>query len=33
MLAAGAAEGEISSLSYHEKDFFGGIAVSSFRFG
>lgn len=33
MVAVGAAEGEAGKLSYHEDDFMGGIAVSSFRFG
>ncbi|HLP43201.1 MAG TPA: dioxygenase, partial [Fibrobacteria bacterium] len=29
----GAAEKDPASLVYHEDAFFGGIAVSSFRFG
>ena len=33
MLAAGAAEDERAERVYHEDDFFGGITVSSFRFG
>lgn len=33
MVAVGAAENETSQLSYHEDQFMGGIAVSSFRFG
>jgi aromatic ring-opening dioxygenase catalytic subunit (LigB family) len=33
MVAVGAAENEPATLVYHEDDFFGGIAVSSFRFG
>jgi hypothetical protein len=33
MVAAGAAEGEAAERIYHEDDFMGGIAVSSFRFG
>lgn len=33
MVAAGAAEGEPCERIYHEDSFFGGIAVSSFRFG
>ena len=33
MVAVGAAENEKAELVYHEDDFFGGIAVSSFRFG
>ena len=32
-VAAGAAEGEEAALVYHEDDFFGSLAVSSFRFG
>jgi aromatic ring-opening dioxygenase catalytic subunit (LigB family) len=32
MVAVGAAENEPATLVYHEDDFFGGIAVSSFRF-
>lgn len=33
MVAVGAAESEKGELVYHEDDFMGGIAVSSFRFG
>jgi aromatic ring-opening dioxygenase catalytic subunit (LigB family) len=33
MVALGAAENEAASLVYHEDDFFGSLAVSSFRFG
>jgi len=33
MVAAGAAEGEPASCSYHEADFMGGVTASSFRFG
>ena len=33
MLAAGAAGGEPAEVVYHEDSFFGGIAVSSYRFG
>lgn len=33
MVAVGAAEGEAGALVYHEPDFMGGVAVSSFRFG
>ncbi len=33
MVAVGAAEDEPATRIYHEDDFFGGIAVSSFRFG
>lgn len=33
MVAAGAAEGEAGMRVYHEDAFFGGITVSSFRFG
>ncbi len=33
MVALGAAEGEVATRVYHERDFFGGITVSSFRFG
>lgn len=33
MVAAGAAEGEPGLRVYHEDDFMGGLAVSSFRFG
>jgi len=33
LVAVGAAEGEPSRCVYHEDDFFGGLAVSSFRFG
>jgi hypothetical protein len=33
MVALGAAEGEAATRVYHERDFFGGITVSSYRFG
>lgn len=33
MVAVGAAEQEPASVIYHEENFFGGMAVSSFRFG
>lgn len=33
MVAHGAAEQEPATLVYHEDDFFGSLAVSSFRFG
>ncbi|MBC7455536.1 MAG: dioxygenase [Massilia sp.] len=33
MVALGAAEQEAASCVYHEDDFFGSLAVSSFRFG
>ncbi|GGC03300.1 DODA-type extradiol aromatic ring-opening family dioxygenase [Pseudoduganella buxea] len=33
MVALGAAEEEPASVVYHEDDFFGALAVSSFRFG
>ena len=33
MVALGAAEGEAATRVYHESEFFGGITVSSFRFG
>ena len=33
MVAVGAAELEAGERVYHEDDFFGGLAVSSFRFG
>jgi aromatic ring-opening dioxygenase catalytic subunit (LigB family) len=33
MAVVGAAENEPASRVYHEDDFFGGIAVSSYRFG
>ena len=33
MVALGAAENEDASVVYHEEDFFGALAVSSFRFG
>lgn len=33
MTALGAAEQEAASTVYHEEDFFGALAVSSFRFG
>ena len=32
-VAIGAAENEPAALAYHEDDFFGSLAVSSFRFG
>jgi aromatic ring-opening dioxygenase catalytic subunit (LigB family) len=32
MVAAGAAGNDMAELAYHEKDFLGGITVSSFRF-
>jgi aromatic ring-opening dioxygenase catalytic subunit (LigB family) len=32
-VAAGAAESEAGRLTYHEDDFFGGLAASSFQFG
>jgi hypothetical protein len=32
-VALGAAEHEQAALAYHEDDFFGSLAVSSFRFG
>lgn len=32
-VAAGAAEAEVGERVYHEDAFFGGVAVSSFRFG
>ena len=32
MVAAGAAGDDMAELAYHEKDFLGGITVSSFRF-
>jgi aromatic ring-opening dioxygenase catalytic subunit (LigB family) len=32
-VAVGAAEGEEGRTTYHQDDFFGGIAASSFRFG
>jgi aromatic ring-opening dioxygenase catalytic subunit (LigB family) len=32
MVAAGAAGNDMAELAYHEKDFLGGISVSSFRF-
>ena len=33
MVAVGAAEGEAGVVSYHEDNFMGGVAASSFRFG
>jgi aromatic ring-opening dioxygenase catalytic subunit (LigB family) len=33
MVAVGAAEGEAGVRVYHEDSFFGGVAVSSYRFG
>jgi aromatic ring-opening dioxygenase catalytic subunit (LigB family) len=33
MVALGAAQGEPAACVYHEDDFFGSLAVSSFRFG
>ena len=33
MVAVGAAEQEAGAVVYHQKDFFGGITASSFRFG
>jgi aromatic ring-opening dioxygenase catalytic subunit (LigB family) len=33
MVALGAAENELATCIYHEDDFFGALAVSSFRFG
>lgn len=33
MVAVGAAEGDPAQRVYHEDDFFGGISVSSWRFG
>jgi aromatic ring-opening dioxygenase catalytic subunit (LigB family) len=33
MAALGAAEGETATRVYHEREFFGGITVSSYRFG
>jgi aromatic ring-opening dioxygenase catalytic subunit (LigB family) len=33
MLAVGAAEGEAGERVYHEDSFFGGLTVSSYRFG
>jgi aromatic ring-opening dioxygenase catalytic subunit (LigB family) len=33
MAAVGAAEGDAATRVYHERDFFGGITVSSYRFG
>jgi aromatic ring-opening dioxygenase catalytic subunit (LigB family) len=32
MVAVGAAGEDIAELTYHEKDFLGGITVSSYRF-
>ena len=33
LVAVGAAEEEAATCIYHEQDFFGGVTVSSFRFG
>jgi aromatic ring-opening dioxygenase catalytic subunit (LigB family) len=33
MVAVGAAESEVATMVYHQDNFYGGIAVSSFRFG
>ena len=33
MVAVGAAEGEAATCVYHEEDFMGGVAASSFMFG
>ena len=33
MVAVGAAEAEAATCTYHEENFMGGVAVSSFRFG
>jgi len=33
MVALGAAEDDAATVVYHEEDFFGALAVSSFRFG
>ena len=33
MVALGAAEQEAAHVAYHEEDFFGALAVTSFRFG
>ncbi len=33
MVAVGAAEAETGERVYHEDSFFGGVAVSSYRFG
>ncbi len=33
MVAAGAAEGEPASCTYHQTDYLGGLTASSFRFG
>jgi aromatic ring-opening dioxygenase catalytic subunit (LigB family) len=33
MAAVGAAEGESATVVYHQKDLFGGMTASSFRFG
>ena len=33
MVAVGAAEGEAATCTYHEDNFMGGVAASSFRFG
>ena len=32
MVAAGAAGDDVAELAYHEKDFLGGLTVSSYRF-
>ena len=32
MVAVGAAGDDMAELTYHEKDFLGGITVSSYRF-
>jgi len=33
MVALGAAEAEVATRVYHEREFFGGMTVSSYRFG
>ena len=33
MVALGAAEQEAAQVVYHEEDFFGALAVTSFKFG
>jgi hypothetical protein len=33
MVAVGAAEDEPGAVTYHQKDFAGGLTASSFRFG
>jgi aromatic ring-opening dioxygenase catalytic subunit (LigB family) len=33
MVAVGAAQSDAAELSYHEKDFLGGLTVSNYRFG